>query len=498
MAGITFGSLMSLVFAAGVGEAWRGARQLSALLAVGREAGEVFDLEKLTPGIPSPERNAAIVLLPLTNQLEQARTILQTGPPLWQFDSNRRLRPIGLITEWEIKRTILEPDERTNQWSAFEGDLAQLEPLLDRVLAATRVGSYHSGFDYGKGFKDFELRPMTVRAVYVGDLLAYSFVRNLRNGKSDRAKVCLRALLGWSDLLGGEKLIVVELIRARVVETAVRAIRLGLEELQWSDEELAEVQSMVAKVEIVDSMIEAYEMERAMTLDFYRGLESDPGVRDRQMEMWTAVADVIGDGWLPSSDAWMKSFQFPVWAAIWCRQDCHRAMHQWNVSLVALRSMRHRSWGQMRGEWEGLSEKHHDLFCERHELKGLDLWRYLFSSQFMLAGGLPLKILKLETERQMALGALALRRFRFDRKRLPEEFSELLPDYVSQLPIDCMNGEALRYLRSGRSGFVLYSVGEDGVDDLGDSSSPDEVEYFDIWTGRDVCWPRSAILDRSE
>jgi len=72
--------------------------------------------------------------------------------------------------------------------------------------------------------------------------------------------------------------------------------------------------------------------------------------------------------------------------------------------------------------------------------------------------------------------ALAVERYRLARGKLPEELSQLVPDYLAAVPEDPFDGTPLRYRCTGR-GFVIYSVGEDGNDDGGKAPPPAAHEY---------------------
>ncbi len=67
---------------------------------------------------------------------------------------------------------------------------------------------------------------------------------------------------------------------------------------------------------------------------------------------------------------------------------------------------------------------------------------------------------------ECARAALAVERYRAREGRLPTSLGEVAPVYVGAVPADPYTGRELRYERL-RSGFVVYSVGEDGRDDGG-------------------------------
>ncbi len=61
---------------------------------------------------------------------------------------------------------------------------------------------------------------------------------------------------------------------------------------------------------------------------------------------------------------------------------------------------------------------------------------------------------------------LAVERFRLRHGRWPEALAELVPDFLSAVPLDPLDGRPLR-LRRLEDGVVVYSVGLDGKDDGG-------------------------------
>jgi hypothetical protein len=61
---------------------------------------------------------------------------------------------------------------------------------------------------------------------------------------------------------------------------------------------------------------------------------------------------------------------------------------------------------------------------------------------------------------------LAIQLFEADHGRLPNDLAELSPEYLPQIPLDSYSGQPLIYRRLD-SGFDLYSVGRDGIDNGG-------------------------------
>jgi hypothetical protein len=106
------------------------------------------------------------------------------------------------------------------------------------------------------------------------------------------------------------------------------------------------------------------------------------------------------------------------------------------------------------------------------------------------------KVATVEIARNVVTTAIALKRYELRHHQLPATLDELTPDLLKTVPIDCMDGQPLRYRPKADGTFLLYSVGENGVDDGGDPSLEKGVtssNYF--WQNPhalDWVWPQPA------
>src|SRR5262249_25938289 len=84
-----------------------------------------------------------------------------------------------------------------------------------------------------------------------------------------------------------------------------------------------------------------------------------------------------------------------------------------------------------------------------------------------------------------ALAALAAERYRRQTGDWPRSLADLVPNYLSAVPLDPFDATQLRYRRTAE-GAVIYSVGRDGRDDGGnteplpDDHFPRDV-VFTLW-----------------
>lgn len=77
----------------------------------------------------------------------------------------------------------------------------------------------------------------------------------------------------------------------------------------------------------------------------------------------------------------------------------------------------------------------------------------------------------LEIDQGGILAAIALERWRLANRKYPDSLEQLVPKYLEALPIDACSGKPLVYrLVDGNP--ILYSIGNDGNDDLGKVDDP--------------------------
>jgi hypothetical protein len=89
--------------------------------------------------------------------------------------------------------------------------------------------------------------------------------------------------------------------------------------------------------------------------------------------------------------------------------------------------------------------------------------------------------LRVRAQLDSAITALGVERYRQAEGRLPESLEELVPKYLETVPIDPFDGKPLRYKQS-ETGYMIYSIGEDGEDNEG--VSKDKVKKGDKYD-----WP---------
>jgi len=72
--------------------------------------------------------------------------------------------------------------------------------------------------------------------------------------------------------------------------------------------------------------------------------------------------------------------------------------------------------------------------------------------------------------------ALAIERYRLANGKLPNQLTDLVPSFLPSVPSDPFDGKPLRY-KTLAKGYVIYSVGDDRVDNGGTEKDNKGISY---------------------
>lgn len=239
-----------------------------------------------------------------------------------------------------------------------------------------------------------------------------------------------------------------------------------------------------------------------MNLDYYRQIRDSKKKLDFVIQQHQKFQEMTDGalGRLPTQGFILNWLHLPVWRAAWIAQDELASLERWQFIIELERLARTNGWAALAGTW-GESKLPWLRSLESGEKLGwYDRLRFLFASEnFSITDVVIRRTLAIQTQQQMALTGVGIQRYRLRNGRLPAQLTELVPEYLTALPHDFMNGKALSYrLRPGGDDFLLYSVGEDGRDDGGDPAQEEEKKsYRRIWDGRDAVWPSATTTEEA-
>jgi hypothetical protein len=123
-------------------------------------------------------------------------------------------------------------------------------------------------------------------------------------------------------------------------------------------------------------------------------------------------------------------------------------------------------------------------------------FHYVLSSSVMSLAGVFRQALRAEAASRIAMTAIALKRYQQKHGSYPQELGLLVPDFLTAVSNDPVDGKPLRYRLQADGTFLLYSIGENGIDDGGDAAlAKDATSASTDWLNRkalDWVWPQPA------
>jgi hypothetical protein len=372
------------------------------------------DIEAARGQIPKDENSARVVVT-------AAKLLPQRWPPQ-EFDD-----PLGGLAPEEQ----LAPDALAR----LKQELDKVRPALEeaRKLAAMPRGRYH--VVYERNVLETRLGDQA-EARRVAILLAYDALRRGQDGDDKRALASCRAALNAARSLGDEPITMSQLIRIAGVVIACQATERALAQGEPPPDELESLQRAVETEDAHPGLLITLRGERAMSDALFRAIEDGD----------VAVNGLAGVKW-----DWPQSALVSVW-----RLDTH-ADHALLLSLLTRRI------AEVRLPMHEQSGAERQLEQElRHLPRKAVLTGLLMPAMSKLGAASRRK----HAHVRCLAAALAAERYRREHGAWPESLEKLVPGHLAEVPLDPFDGLPLRYRRLA-DGVMIYSVGQDGIDNGG-------------------------------
>ena len=393
-------------------------------------------------------------------------------------------------------------DKVTNHWDSLATDLETNAATLNRIEAAMAKPVLNCEFDPTLGpLARFPHLPVPKTLTqWFGPRIALGF----HEGRTRETLADLITETELPRLLAADGIVISELVRVAIAAVARSDTWEALQAEGWTDDDLARLQRAWEDQRFAAPMVRAFEGERIFAQSSYQ-LMRDSNQQAAAILFWTSdnLPEDERASWqrvireLPGGAATVdflkKELFCRLWRFAWIDQDqLHYLRYLQGLAALGREASRQKSLQKLQPLEDDLVLKfqNHGLY---------DRLRY-FSE--MSVGALSRSLnrtMKAETERSMVLAAIAIKRYALRHGRLPESLDALVPELLSSIPLDYMNGEALRFHHQPDGGFVLYSVGEDGTDDGGNANlRPDKTISRVLWNRKDVVWPAPATVAEVE
>jgi len=457
-----------------------------------RDKGEKLELSEVIPPPPAPEDNAR-------NAVEDAFRILgsnnQDVP-----NGMRMVAPGKAMVGWS------QPDARnsdfTNSWDDFGAKFAANGPAIELLHQVLERPKLDFQLDYSKGAR--MLLPQLAPMKRTAQMLDAAAICELHNGDSGAATTNILTLLALVRKDTGDTILISHLVRIAMTAIAIGPTWELLQATNGNDAQLAAVQDAWQRLNFLSDAENSFVMERAwVSVEIEKSRASHEGFKDTVGLMGNSFGGSSGgSSW---SDVLEDFAQGPrsavgegMWRSSWSYSEELRLLQSDQIVLDGVRMMQTNETRSYKTNFDVMSSRLTSLGFTNtagalvHALRIPDL-RDEFGGWNFLGNALG-RTLRMEAARDVVVTAIALKRFQMKHGTWPETLGELTPEFLTSATIDPYDGKPLKYHPNTDGTFLLYCVGEDGLDDGGDLT-PVRAYGTTTWDwqrARDWVWPQPA------
>jgi hypothetical protein len=201
------------------------------------------------------------------------------------------------------------------------------------------------------------------------------------------------------------------------------------------------------------------------------------------------------DTWSAKLRTQTKIFQWRYW---WSYPDELRYLQGYQTILAAARSAAaheniHAAITNQQAALAALQipDQSNDAFFFSPESD----FHYLLSQTVDDLSNVPTRVMNAEAARQITITAIALQRCKLATGRYPDRLADLVPTFLATVPPDPVDGQPLRYRPQPDGTYLLYSIGENAVDDGGNPALDGQVSTNGTPTTTSYYWQNHHALD---
>ncbi|MCX6928911.1 MAG: hypothetical protein NT154_37725 [Verrucomicrobia bacterium] len=490
-------------------ERWRGQWALKGWKRHAEANGETLDARRVWPRPTarslefSNQLAQALDRLPprLANYSGMLTAIVQEQPGQCRRGSHEPFPPMGQRTS------------STNTWQDLNDLIGQARPAFDSLHRLMQDPPSGTDYDMMDWLKTGSI-PNFVNVRRGAQALHAAAMNDLHNGNLAGAMEHLEALLGFVRLHADDPSLVSFMIRVAITGLSIDVCWDALQASGWSEEQLAALQGASQFPETLAHMprvMEAEMVDRLYDLEW---------LRSHSYEEWVGRYEPIYQSWgakVPAREAqgllrlWRQWAFHPLWRLAWADQEELHYARTVEQDLAILKdATQRRSWINLAHQMDVTHRGYRPPAARWRFYGGLplvDSFSEMVGGSAVAASAYPypdfsrawLTAMKNLTLNQMVNAAIALKRHQLRHGRSPGTLAALVPEFLPETPMDFMDGQPLRYRLRTNGSFTLYSVGEDGVDDGGDSTNlvvKKGVGKVGPWEASDWIWPQVAVPRR--
>ena len=427
--------------------------------------GEPMELAQVIPPPVPPEQNSADTFRKAAALLDEDQGFLGTN---YGVDCMRMVAP-GKAMICSRQPEVYNYDA-TNSWEVVTTAVAQNKETFALLQQTIAKPDFDFQINYEQGVADLNFTNLYLaESKRAAQWLETAALGDLHQGNTASAVTNVQAMLAIVKAMRHERIVISELVRMAIASMALNVNWEVLQSTNLADQQLAELQNDWASLDFVRGEKNALEMERAtQTITVNRWRKSSSALRHN--------LESLTDWGIGNTAPAFGKFQIAIAALRWrywlSYPDQLKLLRGYQVALETARraETNYSLLSLLHAQENKINKMYTDTHSVRssflRDLNQPDLHSLMSSAIFALSPVFQ-RVIKAETSRHIAIAAIALKRYEFKHGNYPPDLNSLVPEFVSKVPLDPVDGQPLRYRRNADGTFVLYSVGENGKDDGG-------------------------------
>jgi hypothetical protein len=344
--------------------------------------------------------------------------------------------------------------------------LSKFDPVIEQLRQDSILPGSRFPIQY-EGMPAAILLPHLAAEKRYAQVLQLRAIAELQNGESEKALADVKLMMRLTDASRTEPFLISHLVRIAVLQITLQPIYEGLAEHKWSDAQLADLDSELAKPDFLADFQFAIRGERAFeiaNIEYLRHPTKNPEFKRPRLYfiapfvyLMQAFADLSGSGGGENFQLGFPMFALSFGPSGWLDQNELRLARfnlKWYLPIVEPET-KTISPAKVRAA-------DHEIHQEiRHRTP-----ENILETLFMPNSGAE-KFARAQSFADLARVAIALERYRLAHGEFPESLDALAPQFMGKIPHDVIGGGPLKYRRTSDGQFVLYSVGWNETDDGG-------------------------------
>jgi hypothetical protein len=323
--------------------------------------------------------------------------------------------------------------------------LSKFDPVIEELRQASRLPYARFPLNYDSEFPGAILLPHLAALKRCSQVLQLRAIAELQNGQSEKALDDVKLSLHLADSIRTEPFLISHLVRIAILQITLQPVYEGLAEHKWSDAQLAELETDLAKLDFV--------------VDYGLAMRGEMGLHGGNIDYLNHNRRELSNMGFESDGSptlWFISSLIPTGWFYQTRLNCARMMVEFIIPLADVNQQ----------TISPAAVQHADKALQAETQKATP-YNILEKLLLPALGNAVKHFAYAQASVDLARVAIALERYRLAHGGYPESLDALEPQLIEMVPHDVITGQPLHYRHTEDGQFVLYSAGWNERDDGG-------------------------------